>query len=251
MGGESISSAAMLRWGGNNQRLDLLSGAEELRGLATEQRALASMLAQTRVIGPAMRPGVSFFPENPARGAARTQTKQGRAGRIAGNVLFYAALAAIVITALCYRVGGGRGSRNLGGYSIFNVLTESMESVIPRGSLVVTRYTDPYEIKVNDDITFLISEKTSVTHRVVEIIEDFMETEQRGFLTQGVDNDAPDRDPVYAQNVVGKVVWHAPLLGTVLTAISEYWLAVVLPLAGICAVFWLLKHAARKKSVRN
>jgi len=233
--------------GGLDQTLCVLTDLDdEIQGLVAEQRALAQALLP---LGYMRQPEVkqNAAQQKTRRDAPRKTARHGsrfnkrrKPGRALINALFCVVLAAMLITALSYRMGGN-GRRNLGGYSLFNVVTASMQSVIPQGSLVITRYTNPREIMVNDDITFLLSDKTSVTHRVVDIIEDYKETEQRGFLTKGVDNDVPDRDPVYAQNVAGRVVWHAPGLGAALVGISDHWLAVVAPLAGLCLVFALLK----------
>ncbi|MCL2433176.1 MAG: signal peptidase I, partial [Clostridia bacterium] len=221
--------------------LDVLTDLDELNGLIAEQRALAYALLPA-----SYTPTLVKTPTKPAKGNGARYAKRGKKGKVLSNTLFCSVLIALVVVALTYRMGGN-GKRNLGGYSMFNVVTDSMQSVIPKGSLVITRYTDPREIEVNDDITFLLSEKTSVTHRVVEIIEDFNETEQRGFLTMGVDSDMHDRDPVYAQNVAGRVVWHAPRLGAALVGIGEHWQFVAYPLAGISILILVLKYLMRQK----
>ena len=57
--------------------------------------------------------------------------------------------------------------KSIAGISIFTVLTSSMENEIPKGSLVVAKYMEPSELKIGDDITFMISETTKITHRII------------------------------------------------------------------------------------
>jgi len=99
------------------------------------------------------------------------------------------------------------------GFSVMRVLTGSMESVLPQGSLILTRRVDTAEIQVGDDITFLVSEHVTVTHRVVDIIENHNDTGQRGFKTQGTENPSPDRQIVIPNHIIGRVIWHSPFLG--------------------------------------
>ncbi len=110
-----------------------------------------------------------------------------------------------------------------GGYSAFVVLTGSMEEVIPKGSLVFTKKVDPLELNVGDDITYMVSESTTVTHRIIEIEENYLGTGERAFRTQGVMNKDPDRNPVAAVNVVGKVIYHNKALGTVVNYGQDNW----------------------------
>jgi signal peptidase len=107
------------------------------------------------------------------------------------------------------------------GYTYMNVLTPSMQSVLPQGSLVIVKEVDPESIAVGNDITFTKSDQTSVTHRVVNIIEDYEETGARGFETKGVNNDDPDFEIVLAANVVGVVKMHFPGIGSMLMWIRE------------------------------
>jgi signal peptidase len=116
-----------------------------------------------------------------------------------------------------------------------------MQSVIPKGSLVITRQIDPSSIQIGDDITYMLNERSSITHRVVGITENYENSGSYGFETKGVDNENPDENIVYAKNVVGKVIFHVPNVGSILLAISENWMLVVLPFCGLLILASLLK----------
>ena len=136
------------------------------------------------------------------------------------NIFFYAALIAIVLGAVVL------GSKSNGGTSIFGfryaeVETPSMQSVIPRGSLVVTREIPSKEIKAGDIISFLRSDEKSVTHQVIQVLPDFDGSGTLGFQTKGTDNPDPDPDIVAAANVQGVVIWHMNGLGFTLRYVRE------------------------------
>lgn len=88
------------------------------------------------------------------------------------------------------------------------VLSGSMEPVYHVGSLIYVVPVDPVSIEVGDPVTYLISENTMVTHRVVE-----KDDENRFFKTKGDANETPDGGMVMYTNVVGKPVFSVPYLG--------------------------------------
>lgn len=96
------------------------------------------------------------------------------------------------------------------GMKSFAILTGSMETTIPEGSMVyVEPCTDFDEYKVNDIVTFS-DEKTgkSFTHRIIEI-----DAQDRCFTTKGDANNEPDLSPTYFSLAVGKVKMSIPYLG--------------------------------------
>ena len=99
------------------------------------------------------------------------------------------------------------------------VLTKSMQSEIPKDSMIITRVVDPNSLKIGDDVTYLKSDKVTVTHRIVGIYENHADSGMRGFQTKGVNNGSPDADIVMANNIVGKVVFHNLFLGNALNFI--------------------------------
>lgn len=143
------------------------------------------------------------------------------------DLIFYGILFMLVIATLAISMSGASAPKAFGGYSAFVVLTGSMEEVIPKGSLVVTKSVDADELQIGDDITYMVSETATVTHRIIGIEENYLNTGERAFITQGVMNSEADRNPVAAVNVVGKVVWHNKLLGTVVSFGQENWPLVI------------------------
>ncbi|GAB2023154.1 hypothetical protein RyT2_22280 [Pseudolactococcus yaeyamensis] len=97
------------------------------------------------------------------------------------------------------------------GFSVFMVKTGSMATVEPIGSVVIARALPIEAIKQGDDLVFYKNEKTRVTHRVVAIGKD---KEGKTILTtKGVNNPKVDEEPVYADNIIGKVRLVIPNLG--------------------------------------
>ena len=175
--------------------------------------------------------------------------------RIVSDLIFYGILISLVVASLVISGKGGTGPRMLGPYSAFTVLTGSMEEVIPKGSLVVTQRVDPTELKVGDDITYMVSENTTITHRIIEIQEDYLGTGERAFKTQGVMNETPDMNPVAAVNVVGKVIYHNKPLGTVVKYGQDNWpliiFLIIVFLFFLKTVEYILRKDHRKEENGN
>lgn len=83
----------------------------------------------------------------------------------------------------------------------------------PVCSLVFTQPTDPNQLKDGDPITFMADEDTVVTHRIVDVIPDEEDSSVIRFQTKGDANDSVDGSLVHYKNVVGKVLFHIPVLG--------------------------------------
>ena len=147
--------------------------------------------------------------------------KKNKAVSIILDILFYALLVALVAGAALF-ARTNQAQKNDGGifgYSYYQVLTTSMQSEIPQGSLVLVHQgTD--DIQVGDDITFMVSETDVATHRCIEIEDDYNGSGMRAFNTQGVDNPHPDGFTL-ENNVIGKVVFHVPYLGKILALIAD------------------------------
>ena len=167
------------------------------------------------------------------------QKRRSRAGKILSGIVFYLVLATAVATAFLY--GTRTGAKNFLGYSYANVLTRSMQSEIPQGSLVLVKHVDPAEIQVGDDVTYLPQDGSTVTHRVMTIYENYNESGIRGFVTKGVENPAPDPDVVYATNLVGVVRFHVAGLGALLSDVAGH----IWVIAGMFALLLLLSFSLR------
>ena len=156
-------------------------------------------------------------------GKAVSEKQKKKKSFLWGDLLFYGVLIALIAGVVLLSGSGKQGPRSFAGFTMQTVLTSSMESEFPKGSLVISRYTDPNTLQIGDDITFMASETTTISHRIIGIVEDYADTGQRAFQTQGVMNAAPDSELVPAVNVVGKVIFHSYALGRAVDFVKSYW----------------------------
>jgi len=163
--------------------------------------------------------------------------KRSRVRSIISGILFYSSLAVLIFGAVLFGVNDPTGPPvNIAGFSPMIVLTRSMQDEIPQDSLVITRRVDPHTIRVGDDITFLRQDNATVTHRVVDIRNNYQNTGRPGFQTQGTMNPAPDAEIVAAANVVGLVIFHSLFLGNAILFIRANIIVIVI-LTIVCAGF--------------
>lgn len=99
------------------------------------------------------------------------------------------------------------------GMQVFTVLSGSMEPVYHTGSLIYVKDVDPYTIEAGQVITFMLSEDTVATHRVVEVVPDEEDSTVVRFRTKGDANNAEDGSLVHYKNVLGTPVFTIPQLG--------------------------------------
>lgn len=137
------------------------------------------------------------------------------------------------------------------GFTLYRVLTASMEPKIPVNSIVVVKATNAFDIEVGDIITFR-SEDPSLqgqtnTHRVIAI--DYS-TKSPVFTTKGDNSLAEDRYPVTANDLIGKVVYISGIVGIVMALISNpilFALVIIIPLA----IIFLINVKDLIKSAKN
>lgn len=120
------------------------------------------------------------------------------------------------------------------GYSLFRVMTGSMEPAIPTDSLILVRRTAPEELRVGDVISFFSRDPALLgevnTHRITAL------EEEGGRLlihTRGDANNVEDRYPTYEEDLVGRVVFSSVFLGKAVRLISNpliFFPLVILPL---------------------
>lgn len=101
------------------------------------------------------------------------------------------------------------------GLKPYVVLSGSMRPVYDVGSLIYVKSVDYKDLKVGDDITYLLSENIVVTHRIIEVLVDEEDPDTIRYFTQGVANDVPDGTSVHYKNIIGKPVFSIPYLGYV------------------------------------
>lgn len=117
----------------------------------------------------------------------------------------------ILVVILALLLAGAR----LVGLQVYTVLSGSMEPNYHVGSIIYVKEVEPETLKVGDAISFMISENTVATHRIIEVLPDENDANVIRFRTKGDNNDIPDTNPVHCNNVLGKVVGTIPLLGYV------------------------------------
>lgn len=101
----------------------------------------------------------------------------------------------------------------LTGIQVFTVLSGSMEPEYHTGSLIYVKEVDYKEIEPGQVITFMLSEDTIATHRVVDVIVDENDSNVLRFQTKGDANDSVDGNLVHYKNIIGSPVFTIPYLG--------------------------------------
>lgn len=108
------------------------------------------------------------------------------------------------------------GSR-LMGYQVYTIISGSMQPEYEVGDLIYVKAVDPADIRIGDDITFVLNEDLVVaTHRVIRI-----DAEKQHIYTKGIANEVEDSTPVHFNNVLGVVRFNIPLLGFVSSFIQN------------------------------
>ena len=97
----------------------------------------------------------------------------------------------------------------------FVVLSGSMEPTYHVGSLIYVKSVDYKQLKEGDPITYMISQDTVVTHRIIEVLVDEEDPNTIRYFTQGDANEQPDGTSVHYKNIIGKPVFSIPYLGYV------------------------------------
>ena len=116
-----------------------------------------------------------------------------------------------------------------GNYKIMIVQSGSMQPAIKMGSVVVVKPADEY--KIGEVITFGKATKTQtpITHRIYDIK---IVGEEPRYITKGDVNNAPDKQEVRLDEIVGKVLFDIPYLGYAVKAArkpSGFLLIIVAP----------------------
>jgi len=164
------------------------------------------------------------------------------------DLLFYAAIFIILLSVLTS--GADRGTpKVIMGWSYYTVLSGSMQDEIPKNSLILVKHTDPGSLMVGDNITFMSDHNKSVTHKIVEIYENYEDSGGRGFKTQGTNNPRPDDDIVYEVNVVGKVMLALPEAGALMRSFVTNVHLVYITI-GLCLIFSFLIRGIFSKKPR-
>ena len=100
---------------------------------------------------------------------------------------FTTVLVAVVVILALLLVGA-----RLIGLQVFTVLSGSMEPTYHVGSLIYVKSVDYKELKAGDPITYMISQDTVVTHRIIEVLVDEGDPNTIRYFTQGDANAVAD-----------------------------------------------------------
>lgn len=158
------------------------------------------------------------------------------------SILMYAIIVIFVIIGimlLAYFIDSRRSvsNREIPLYGAYVILTGSMEPIIKPNDAVVIRRVNEENLQVGDVITYRSVDPSYygilITHRIIEINED---DKGKTYVTKGDHNVTPDRSPITANQIYGKVVMRIPKIGYLKSfLVSSYgWIiAVVVPSLGI------------------
>ena len=168
------------------------------------------------------------------------------------DIIFYLVLIAMVVGAVIFSNEAIR-SKTLGGRHFYEVTSTSMQSVYPKGSLVFTEKIEPSQLAVGDDIVFLNETNDFITSRITTIEENHQGTNEKAFITVGVDDEADSSEVALASQIRGKVTGSVLLLGAILGWIGgNLWLVFVILgvilLVALCVKIFGRKGKRMKKS---
>lgn len=136
------------------------------------------------------------------------------------------------------------------GYSMFRVMSGSMEPTLPVDSMVLVKHTEASEVAVDDVISFYSQDPQLDgmvnTHRVIEVNR---ENEKYSFVTKGDANYIADTVPVSEADLIGKVVFTSLFLGRMVRLMANP--LVFLPLILIpLAIILILNILSAVRSVK-
>ncbi len=129
----------------------------------------------------------------------------------------FSSVLVVLVVILAFLMVGVR----LFGLQIFTVLSGSMEPEYPTGSLIYVKKVEPAELEANDVITFNLTEGTTATHRIIELVPDEDNPDIIRFRTKGDANDMADGSLVDFDSVIGMPVFMIPYLGYLAVYIQQ------------------------------
>lgn len=128
------------------------------------------------------------------------------------------------------------------GYEVYEVVSGSMEPEIPVGSLIYVEEAKPEEL-VSGDVIAFVRDGSVITHRVEE--NRYVEGE---LVTKGDANQKEDMMPVAYEDLVGKAVYHIPMLGFLMTLIASTTGKIYAAIFAACGVmFHMLAGVLRER----
>lgn len=151
---------------------------------------------------------------------------------ISARVLLYALYFLVIVIGLAVAI------LLMCGMKLYCVETGSMEPNYPIGSMVVVKPVWFDQLKEGDVITYVVSDNTVVTHRLIGI-----DTEHGLLTTKGDNNVVADASPVSYNNVIGRVEFCVPGFGYVFLFLSTRFGKIMLGIMGVALVgFYILRR---------
>ena len=156
------------------------------------------------------------------------------------NVLSVFIIAISIMALLTVVLAKPGEAPNFFGYSLFRVMTGSMEPGIGVDSLIVVKRTAADELQEGDVITFYSRDPSLMgepnTHRIIRFAED---GGKKLIYTKGDANNIEDRYPVHEEDLIGRVTFVSQRLGKFVRVVSNP--IVFIPLIIIPLVFLLIR----------
>jgi signal peptidase I len=148
------------------------------------------------------------------------------------SVLIIACAVFVLLTVLL--TGSGEAPSILG-YSVFRVMTGSMEPTIPTDALIVVQKVDPVGLEVGDIISFYSRDPSLDgavnTHRIIAIDQ---KDGAYSFTTRGDANNIDDHYQTTEADLIGKVIFSSVVWGKAVRLLSNpliFLPVIILPLA--------------------
>lgn len=111
---------------------------------------------------------------------------------------------------------------NILGFSLFRVMTGSMEPSIPTDSLIVVKRVEPGDLKEGDVISFYSRDPSLRgevnTHRIIGIE---LDAGKYYFATKGDANNVEDKYITLEEDLIGKVIYSSKRLGKFVRLLSN------------------------------
>lgn len=127
----------------------------------------------------------------------------------------------------------------IGGYRMFNIISESMVPKYEIGDIILSKSIEPKDIKVGDDITYMgesgAFEGRIVTHQVISIEQ---EDGKYIFHTKGIANDIADPE-VKENQIYGKIVHKfvtLSFIGKITNNMYGFYILIFIPISILIAL---------------
>ena len=190
----------------------------------------------------------------------KPRSRRRRIASILFNIVFGLLCVTLVVGSLIFAFSDDQ-EKSYFGFRFFNVLSDSMrpEPGDPPGGfsaddIVIVKVVKPEnareEIKEGDVITIRTSDERTtadgkrevvyLSHRVVDILEEYEGVEDLFLVARGDRNEADD-PPVPVERLVGKVVLVLPSMGPILDYVKNNWVLVIVFIVALITFAILLR----------